>query len=72
MSCMQRWMQLRPDPDYEFLTIREMCERMEKTRATIHSYMRAGMPFIKIKHSTLFKPQAVKEWFEEQTVRLED
>ncbi|MDO9566545.1 MAG: helix-turn-helix domain-containing protein [Candidatus Desulfaltia sp.] len=51
------------DSDDELLTMEEIVNELGKTRATIHKYMRQGMPFLKKGRNNFFKKSEALKWF---------
>lgn len=50
----------------QLVNVKEMCELLQVSRATLYRLKDQGMPFVKLLRSTRFDPEAVFKWVEEQ------
>ncbi|MEO9805484.1 MAG: helix-turn-helix domain-containing protein [Reichenbachiella sp.] len=48
------------------LTIKEVCEKYQISKPTLHKHMRCGLPFQKIGRKTVFMLQEVERYFNAQ------
>jgi excisionase family DNA binding protein len=51
--------------DDKFLTIDEVCERLQIGRTTLWRWRKEGMPYIKYGNSVRFDWKEVSSWFKE-------
>jgi excisionase family DNA binding protein len=46
----------------EYLTTKDLTEKLKVTRETIHQWRKQGLPFFKVGGSIRFDPEKVNEW----------
>lgn len=48
--------------DVTYITLKELCEKLKISRATVDRWRREGLPFIKIGNGVRFIESDVMEW----------